>query len=658
MSSPVGDRAVAAIFVTGDAEDHLPTLVSLRRAHPDIPIVCGAPATSQLAPLVDAGAVAVRADSAGALVNLAWETYRAHVLVIDGHVGFPTHGITAAIAIADEDLRLATVSLLANVAGWLSFPFRNQPSIQLPPGLDEEVVTRRLRAEPGLAPVPIALPAGPAVLLSSLALSALAPLTGLPGVDAGSAITELSVRARRKGFLDVADPSTFCMWFPTDATLARVHAGDDSWPLADVFRRHPSVAALVEDDRASDDSPIGVAHRVCRAKVLGLRVLIDGSCLGPREMGTQIQTVALIQALARRPDVERVSVAVPGPTIGVAGGLATDPKIDVRVAPNGDVSRFAPVDIIHRPFQPDQYLDMSSWPAAAARSLVTILDLIAYQVGPYHGTTAGWMTYRRLMHDSVRMVDGIVVPSEDVRRQIELERLPVEADRLSVVGLGTDHLTGDEPEAVPAELLARRMVSEQFAVVLGSNYGHKNRDLAIRTLDELRRRGYPLALVLVGAAVPFGSSRNLEAQASVALDGDVLVLPDATAQERNWLLRHAAFALYPTSAEGFGFIPYEAARFGTPTVLVGVGPLSPLAARLPVVAAHWHPTALADAAERLLTDPALAAQQSAAVRDFASEQTWDAAAAGLVEVYRRLLSRPALSPARHPAGLGAVLSAR
>lgn len=657
MSGPVGDRAVAAIFVPDDAEDHLPTIVSLRRAHPDIPILCGGPVTSRLAPLVAAGAVAVRADSAGALVNVAWETHGTHVLVIDGHVSFPTHGITAAIGIADEDIRLATVSLLSNVAGWLSFPFRNQPSIQLPPGLDEEVVTRRLRTSPDQLPVPIALPAGPAVLLSSLAMSALAPLTGLPGVDAGSAITEFSVRARRKGFLDVADPSTFCMWFPVETTMDRVTAGD-GWPLAEVLRRHPATAALVEQDRAGDDSPIGLTHRVCRSKVLGLRVLIDGSCLGPREMGTQIQTVALIQALARRSDVERVAVAVPGPTLGAAGGIAIDPKIDVQVAPNGDVSRFAPVDIVHRPFQPDQHLDMSSWPAAAARSLVTILDLIAYQVGPYHGTTAGWMRYRRLMHDTVRMVDGIVVPAGDVRRQVELERLPVEADRLFMVGLGTDHLSGEEPEAVPAELLARRMVAEQFAVVLGSNYGHKNRDLAIRTVDELRRRGYPLALVLVGAAVPFGSSRVLEAQASAALDGGVLVLPDATTQERNWLLRHAAFALYPTSAEGFGLIPYEAATFGTPTVLVGVGPLGDLAARLPVVAAHWHPTALADAAERLLADPALAEAQTAAVRDFSAGQTWDAAAAGLVQVYRQVLSRPSLRLQPQPTGLGAVLSAR
>jgi glycosyltransferase involved in cell wall biosynthesis len=195
---------------------------------------------------------------------------------------------------------------------------------------------------------------------------------------------------------------------------------------------------------------------------------------------------------------------------------------------------------------------------------------------------------------------------------------------------------------VPGQLLARGMVSKQFMVVLGSNYGHKNRDLAIRTVEELRRRGCDLSLILVGAAVPFGSSRALEARLGAGLQDALVVLPDVSPEERNWLLRHASLVLYPTSAEGFGFIPYESATFGTPVVFVGVGPLAPLAEKLPVVAADWHPTALADAAERLLTDPALAREQTAAVLLHGDAQTWDATAAGLLHVYRDLLSRPPL----------------
>ena len=640
MTEEVAERAVAVLFVAdGDGADHLPAVVSLRRAHPGLRILCGAPDPTRVAPLVEAGVETMMAESTGAVVNHAWQAHGAHVLVLDGYVTFPSPGVAAAVAIADEDLRVASVSLLSNAAGWLSFPLRNTPAVQLPPGLDEEVVTRRLRTPPAVAPVPIPMATGPAVLLSSTALSALAPLVGLAGVTPDITVAEFSARARLKGFVDVCDPSTFCLRFSVLPTTA---------PMGEVLRRHPFLAPIVDHDRTSDHTPLGIAHRLGRAKVLGLRVLIDGSCLGPREMGTQIQTLALIEALARRDDVERVGVALAGPAMGSTRRLSLDPKVDARLAPRGDVSAFAPVDVLHRPFQPDTYMDMRSWPATAARTVVSVLDLIAYQVAPYHDSPATWMAYRRLMQDTVAAVDGIVVPSEDVRRQVLLERMPVEPERLSVVGLGTDHLSGAEEECVPGELLARGMVSNPFAVVLGANYGHKNRDLAVRTVAELRRRGADLSLVMVGATVPYGSSRVLEAAAAAGLDRELAVLPDASNEERNWLLRHASVVLYPTSAEGFGFIPYEAARFGTPVVFVGVGPLAPLAEQLPVVAADWHPTAFADAAERLLADPALAAQQSAAVLAFGAPQTWDAAAAELVAIYRDLLGRPALRGGEGP----------
>jgi glycosyltransferase involved in cell wall biosynthesis len=351
-------------------------------------------------------------------------------------------------------------------------------------------------------------------------------------------------------------------------------------------------------------------------------------------------------------------VALSGPPVGSTTQLALDPKVDVRLAPGGDLSHFAPVDVLHRPFQPDAHLNMASWSSVAARSVVTVLDLIAYQVGSYHDSPPSWTSYRRRMRHAVANVDGIVVPSEDVLRQLQLERLPVEQERLSVVGLGTDHLRGDEPESVPGELLSRGMVSERFLLVLGSNYGHKNRDLAIRTVAELRRRGHDLRLVLVGAAVPFGSSRVLEARLAPGLQDDLVVLPDVSVEERNWLLRHASVVLYPTSAEGFGFIPYEAATFGTPVVLVGVGPLAPLAGRLPVVAADWHPTALATATEALLADPALAQSQTAAVLNHGREQTWDATAERLVHVYRDLLGRPPLRFSALDGGPGRIGATR
>ena len=82
-------------------------------------------------------------------------------------------------------------------------------------------------------------------------------------------------------------------------------------------------------------------------------------------------------------------------------------------------------------------------------------------------------------------------------------------------------------------------------------------------------------------------------------------------------------------------------------MFVPTGPLGELYRDLPVTARDWSALALADAAECLLVDPAVARAQVAAVIAAGAAYTWDAAAAGLVAVYRSILSLPARREPAH-----------
>src|SRR5207342_2846979 len=102
---------------------------------------------------------------------------------------------------------------------------------------------------------------------------------------------------------------------------------------------------------------------------------------------------------------------------------------------------------------------------------------------------------------------------------------------------------------------------DEFLLCLGTDYLHKNRDVARAVHRTLRDRGRDVTLALAGASVPHGSSSAAERRVlddSPPDADDVLVLPSVTSVERNWLLRHAAVVLYPTAAEGFGLVPFEA----------------------------------------------------------------------------------------------------
>lgn len=598
------------LFCDGDPGAWRPTVAALRRAAPDVAVLVAGPDPDALAPLLAAGASsATTATSLAAAVNQAWPS---HVIALVTPVDVPDDPFTPALAIVDADRRVATVGFLSGL------------------GDDAESVTRRLRdLGPDQEPAPVPFATGPVVVLSRHAFSAVGPLVE---ASPSEAIADFSLRARRRGFLDVVDPST------------RIGGADEPAPEPDrqwLTDRHPFVAALLDDEaHGADETPLAIVRVTARAKVDGLRILVDGSWLGSWEMGTQVQAVAMVQALARRTDVERVTMALPAVLPTSARDLLTGPKVDARADTGGNLAGLGPADIVHRPFQPDWPLDIGSWRKEAARTVVSILDLIAYTVGSYHPSGEHWVAHRRTMRHTAGAVDGVVVISEDVAVQVRRERLPVEPDRLFVAGLGTDHLQWDAPRSAPAAVAGMG----RFILVLGADYAHKNRDLAVRAHAELHRRGLAdVGLVLVGPSVLHGSSQVTEVVAAGTGTGTGAVrLPSVPASERNWLLRHAALVLYPTSAEGFGLVPYEAARLGTPTVLVPVGPLVDLAAALPVAAATWSPEALADAAEALLWDQTLAAAQVQATLALAGDLTWDATAARLVDVYRALLARPAV----------------
>lgn len=506
-------------------------------------------------------------------------------------------------------------------------------------GHSEETITRRLRgasSDPQIVPIPV--PAGAAVLFSSAALRALGGFDGLCGSPEISLI-DVALRGVKRGFRNVLDAQTFIVR-PLQPD-ARGDALNDPVARDWLHYRHHFFPALFDHERDTRDTPLGDAIAVQRSLVLGMRVLMDGSCLGPYEMGTQVALLSQVDAMAKHPGIEEVIVATPG---GLVPPYASSVLMQrgVSVCPMGDLTfpDAGEVDILHRPFQSGDAVPVDRWRQVARRTVVTIHDLIAYDNGNYHASSGAWLAYRDGIRASVREADAVIAISHDTAHTMRAARLPIPSDELAVIENGTDHVIAQgNDEQPPIELLETGRAAADFILVLGAAYSHKNRDLAIRAWHDLRRRGHPIELVLAGVVVPMGSSRNEEA--IVAAQGEwPVLLADVTSAERDWLLRHAKLVLYPTSAEGFGLVPFEAAAFGTPTVFVSFGPLAESLPDVPVSASDWDPASLADALERLIGDPDLAKEQIASVLAVSGHLTWARYADKLVEVYRQALARP------------------
>ncbi len=647
VTPQVTPREITAVVFVGTHPERYLVAVRSLLDRTDLDVVVGCLYTQFLSNFAGLGP-RVQSRMVGSVAELANVVYgerRTHLAVVNEPCLLPPDPFATAIAWLSDDLRFASISFLSNAADFLSFPVRNLPQDRAPDGHDEVTITRRLRSlTPAAGPTTATFATGPIVVLGAPALAAVGEIAAPASARFDIAVADFCVRARAKGFVDLIDTSTYVLR-PSDLAIEPIDTtltpDDRGWLL----HRHRSMVAFLDAERVSGDSAFALAHQVARVKVQGLRILIDGSCFGPNQVGTQVATAHTIRALALHPEVAEVCVALPGPIPPYAADVLSAPKVVSRR--EDDLRAFGAIDVAFRPYQPVPGWDLSRWKGAGVRFVVSVLDTIAFHNGGYFATTGEWMAYRAFLEETVRAADAVVTISDDVVEQMVLHQLPIERTRVTSVPLGTEHLRGDQRGHLPDELAARGFVGGAFALCLGVNYSHKNRELALDAHALVREAGHELALIFAGPSVPHGTTRVLEARRGPR--EHVFVLPELSEPERNWLLRHAAFVWYPTSAEGFGLVPFEAASFGTPTVAVDFGPVRELAHGgrpsshgdgVPVLAADWSAKALSAVACRLLDDPGLARRHVEALVAAGDRYSWAASGDALVRLFRQILSRP------------------
>ena len=150
-------------------------------------------------------------------------------------------------------------------------------------------------------------------------------------------------------------------------------------------------------------------------------------------------------------------------------------------------------DIYWRPYQPDAGTMLSRDRALGRRVVTTVLDLIEFSNGRYHGGAQQWTERRSQLRRYLRQTDLITGISQDVLDTVGREVPGVEAERLHRTALGVDHLAWGHDAPQPRWLKERcpDLGERPFLLVLGNDFVHKNRDFAIRVWRDVSpgRRG-------------------------------------------------------------------------------------------------------------------------------------------------------------------------
>ena len=151
-------------------------------------------------------------------------------------------------------------------------------------------------------------------------------------------------------------------------------------------------------------------------------------------------------------------------------------------------------------------------------------------------------------------------------------------------------------------------------------------------------------LVLAGPTVAHGSSRQQEAQflsAHPNLRDSIVDLGAVSDAEKEWLFARSDLVVYPSVQEGFGLVPFEAASHRVPCLWAPVTSLNELLPPDAAAIVPWDAEQTAVRALELIDDEDARERNLQAIDNAAAGLTWEATAAGLLEVYGATADAPA-----------------
>ena len=380
-----------------------------------------------------------------------------------------------------------------------------------------------------------------------------------------------------------------------------------------------------------------------RRTVAGMSVVIDARILGGPITGTSLHVLEVIMGL-HRTHRARLTVLVPDRlNEDAARALESATTLSLITSEQASALGRGRADLVHRPFQVSNAGDLMFLAALGERLILTHQDLIAFHNPSYFPSRAAWEGFRRVTRSALATADRVVFFSEHARDDATAEDL-VEPARASVVHIGIDHpvARADQPARPPGA--TRLAASAEAILCIGTDYRHKNRVFAIRMLEQMRRQhGWDGFLLLAGPHVAHGSSRPDEAELLTRhpqLAHSVIDLGPVDEAGKAWLLGRARLVVYPTTSEGFGLVPFEAAHAGLPCMWAPGTSLSEILPNSAAEIVTWHAAQSADHAVELLHDDRRREQNVAAVRAAGKDLTWNATATRLVELYEATCDAP------------------
>jgi glycosyltransferase involved in cell wall biosynthesis len=365
-----------------------------------------------------------------------------------------------------------------------------------------------------------------------------------------------------------------------------------------------------------------------------VRIAIDARKLRDYGIGTYVRN--LLRELARQDtqndylilcrEADWDSVEALGPRFRPVVENAAPYSIAEQFALPMDLRREA-ADLFHAP----HYVLP---PLTPCRSVVTIHDCIHLRFPQYLPNRIGYAYARAQMWTATHRAARVITVSEASKRDI-LRYFRVPESRIAVIYNAIDERFWQQPaEDDIARVRERYRLDNPFVLYAGNIKPHKNLERLIEAFNLLRQHAAmkDVQLLIIGDEISkYATLRR--AVHRYKLHKHVRFFGFVSDQTLAALYRLAAVFVFPSLYEGFGLPPLEAMASGTPVITSNVSSLPEVVGDAALMIDPYEPAAIADAMQRVLDDPALAADLSRRGLARAREFSWERSIARVREIY-------------------------
>ena len=239
-------------------------------------------------------------------------------------------------------------------------------------------------------------------------------------------------------------------------------------------------------------------------------------------------------------------------------------------------------DVVWYPNQIDGRNNIADARRLGARIVATYLDLIAYDIPRYHGSEQAWHAYRSLQRRIALSMDGITAISADVAQAPAHGGSPPRARSSSLtlpLGARSHHPRAGRRAAGRGSCRTREVPGHEalrrgFWAMTSSTRTATSRSRCGNGHCRRANRATSCSRACTSGAVARRRTRTTSIARHLDLRGRIhtvgprhppRVVPGCSPTPMSCSI--------PSSSEGFGLVPYEAAALGTPTVFTDFGPL-------------------------------------------------------------------------------------